>query len=100
MIEEYNHVFTYERLQYLDKRRVASVRHFLKAAAITVKSRDRLNLSEHEQDNRVYECALAAKAHYIVTENTEHFTTAYKYTKIVNARQLLRILAGDQPSIE
>lgn len=72
------------------------MRRLLKPAAIKVKSRGRLKLSEHEEDNRIYECALAAKAHYIVTENTRHFTTSYKYTKIVNARQLLRLLHAHQ----
>jgi predicted nucleic acid-binding protein len=62
----------------------------LEAAAIKVKSRGRLKLSEHEEDNRIYECALAAKAHYIVTENTKHFPQPHAYTKITTARQLLK----------
>ena len=37
VIEEYDRVFEYERLKHLDKRRVASVRRLLKAAAVTVK---------------------------------------------------------------
>ena len=94
VIEEYGRVFEYERLRHLDKRRVTNVRRLLKAAAIKVKSRGRLKLSEHEEDNRIYECALAAKAHYIVTENTKHFSKPYKITKIVNARQLLKLLTG------
>src|ERR1035438_1701759 len=49
-----------------------------------------------EDDNRVYECAAAAKAHYIVTENTRHFKEAYKTTKAVTARQLLQSLEADQ----
>ena len=96
VVEEYDRVFAYERLQYLDKRPVGNVRRLLKAAAIKVKSRGRLKLSDHEEDNRIYECALGAKAHYIVTENTQHFTTAYKFTKIITARQLLRVLQADE----
>ncbi len=57
-----------------------------------MKSRGRLKLSPHEADNRIYECAAAAKAHYIVTENTRHFRKPHAYTKIVTARQLLKIL--------
>lgn len=92
VIEEYDRVFEYEHLKHLDGRRVANVRRLLKAAAIEVKSRGRLKLSEHEEDNRIYECAVAAKADYIVTENTKHFRHSHKYTKIVNARQLLAIV--------
>jgi predicted nucleic acid-binding protein len=55
-----------------------------------------LKISGHEEDNRIYECAVAAKADYIVTENTKHFKKPYKTTKIVNARQLLELLAGTQ----
>jgi putative PIN family toxin of toxin-antitoxin system len=96
VIEEYDRVFGYERLQHLDKRRVANVRRLLKAAAVKVNPPGRLRLSEHEEDNRIYECAAAAKAQYIVTENTKHFQTLLPYTKIVTARQLLRLLEEEQ----
>jgi hypothetical protein len=61
-----------------------------------VKSRGRLKISGHEEDNRIYECAVAAKAHYIVTENAKDFPRPDKLTKIVNARQLLQLLHADQ----
>ena len=92
LIEEYGRVFEYEHLKHLDKRRVFNVRRLLKAAAVNVKSGGRLKISEHEEDNRIYECAVAAKADYIVTENTKHFPEPHKYTRIVTARQLLRLL--------
>src|ERR1039458_2829727 len=91
-VEEYGRVFEYERLEHLDKRRVAKVRRLLRAAAVKVKSPGRLKLSGHEDDNRIYECAAAAKADYIVTENTRHFKRPYKITKIITARNLLRLL--------
>jgi uncharacterized protein len=90
---EYERVFEYERLKHLDRRRVANVLRLIKATAIKVKSAGRLKLSPDEKDNRIYECAAAAKAHYIVTENTQDFPRGYKYTKIVNARQLLALWA-------
>jgi len=85
VVEEYDHVFEYEHLKHLDKRRVADVRGLLKAAAARVKSPGRVKISRHEEDNRIYECAVAAKANYIITENTKHFPTPYKTTKIVAA---------------
>ena len=69
----------------------------MERASVKVKSRGRLKISGHEEDNRIYECAVAAKADYIVTENTRHFKKPYKLTKIVNARQLLKLLGADQP---
>ena len=96
VIEEYERVFEYERLRYLDQRRVANVLRLLNAAATKVKSRGRLKISRHEDDNRIYECAYAAKAHYIVTENAAHFPEPHKYTQIVNARQLLDMLKAEK----
>ncbi len=96
VIEEYDRVFDYEHLKHLDKRRVAKVRRLLKAAAVKVKTRRKLNLSEHEEDNRIYECADGAKAHYIITENTKHFKKPHAYTKIITARQLLKLAEAGQ----
>jgi putative PIN family toxin of toxin-antitoxin system len=93
---EYERVFEYERLKRLDRRRVANVLRLIKAAVIKVKSGGRLKLSPDEKDNRIYECAAAAKAHYIVTENTQDFPRGYRYTKIVNARQLLALWAKSE----
>jgi predicted nucleic acid-binding protein len=61
----------------------------LDRAAVKVKPPGRLKISTHEDDNRVHECAVAAKANYIVTENTKDFPVPHKYTKIINARALL-----------
>ena len=92
LLAEYYRVFDYERLKYLDRRRIARMRRLLETVSFKVKSQGRLKISGHEEDNRIYECAVAAKADYIVTENTKHFKSAYKITKIVNARQLLKLL--------
>jgi predicted nucleic acid-binding protein len=55
--------------------------------------------SAEEDDNRIYECAVAAKAHYIITENTKHFSKPYKLTKIVTARQLLELLTQSRGTV-
>jgi putative PIN family toxin of toxin-antitoxin system len=98
VLAEYCLVFEFERLKHLDRRRIAWLRGVLQRASIKVKPPGKLKISEHEEDNRIYECAVAAKAHYIVTENTGHFKKPYKMTKIVNARQLLEILGSAGPS--
>ena len=92
VLAEYYDVFEHKHLNHLDKRRIARLRGLLEALGVKVKSPGRLKISSDETDNRVYECAYAAKAHYIVTENTEDFPRPYKYTKIVTARQLLALL--------
>jgi putative PIN family toxin of toxin-antitoxin system len=92
LLAEYYLVFDYERLKHLDRRRIARLRGLLERAGIKVKPGGRLKLSSHEEDNRVYECALAAKADYVVTENARHFKKPHKLTKIITARQLLKLL--------
>ena len=80
----------------------AAASPFLRAAltrvAVKVKPSGRLKISGHEEDNRVYEC-LAAKANYIVTENSKDFPVPYKYTKITTARALLAELARQSQQI-
>ena len=46
----------------------------------------KLVVSPDEDDNRLLECAHAAKAHYLVTGNTKDFPGRYKYTKIVSPK--------------
>ena len=95
VLEEYYRVFDYEHLKHYDRRRIARLRGILERIAVKVKSGGRLKLSQHEEDNRIYECAVAAKADYIVTENTKHFKKPYKITKVINARQMLKLLEAD-----
>ena|SRR5581483_7731520 len=96
VLEEYYSVFSYDRLQHLDRRRIGRLRALLEAAGVKVKQRGRLTASAREEDNRIYERAVAAKAHYIVTENAKHFTKPYKLTKIVSARQLLKLIESER----
>jgi predicted nucleic acid-binding protein len=55
-----------------------------------------LKISDHECDNRFYECADAAQAEFLITGNRKHFKSDYRTTKIVNARKLLDLLAAGQ----
>jgi uncharacterized protein len=94
VLDEYAKVFDYEHLKHLSKNKVARLRGIVSRAGVVVRTGGKLKISGHEDDNRIYECAVAAKAHYIVTENKKHFTRGYKTTKVVNARQLIAILEG------
>jgi putative PIN family toxin of toxin-antitoxin system len=55
-----------------------------------------LSISTHEADNRIYECAAACKADYIVTGNRKHFPKGHQNTQVVNARELLERLGRAQ----
>jgi uncharacterized protein len=55
-----------------------------------------LRISDHEPDNRFYECADAVHANFLVTGNLKHFKKDYGNTRVVNARQLLDLLSARQ----
>ncbi len=55
-----------------------------------------LQISTHEPDNRFYQCAEAAQADFIITGNLKHFKKDHKTTRVVNARQVLDLLATGQ----
>ena len=95
VLAEYYQVFAYERLQHLDRRRIARMRGLPEKVSVRVKSGGLLKISGHAEDSRIYECALASKADYIVTENAKHFKRPYKLTRIISARQLLKMLAAE-----
>src|SRR5450432_3778944 len=73
VVDEYCRVFSYRRLQHLDRDRIAKLLSLIAAVSRKVRPKRRLAVSSHGDDNRIYECAAAANAHYIVTENARHF---------------------------
>ena len=62
--------------------------------AVVVTPSQQLKISDHESDNRFYECADAASADYLITGNLKHFRHSHKNTRIVSPRQFLELLAG------
>lgn len=92
---EYSEVLHRPRFK-LDPRRIQSVLRDIRAIARLVRPPSKLAVSPDESDNRLLECAGAAKANYLVTGNVRHFPLVYKGTKIVTGRQLLDILAEQQ----
>jgi putative PIN family toxin of toxin-antitoxin system len=94
LFEEYARVFGHSHLAHLKRGRIANLLRLLRRTVTMVKPGGKLRISGHDADNHVYACAAAAHAHFIVTENLKHFPAGHKYTKIVTARQLLRLLAN------
>ena len=72
----------------------------IKRHGLLVHTTETLAVCSHEPDNRFLECAVAAKADYIVTVNMEHFPTTYqlpdnKIIRTVPPGQFQKILLGD-----
>jgi putative PIN family toxin of toxin-antitoxin system len=61
---------------------------------VVIRPLERIEISKDPDDNRVLECAEAAKADLLVTGNARHFPEFHKTTKIISPRQFLDLLRG------
>lgn len=55
-----------------------------------------VSLCSDPDDDMFLECALAARADYLVTGNQRHFPESCEGTRVVNARQLLDTVRGER----
>jgi uncharacterized protein len=53
----------------------------------------RLEVTGDPDDNKFVECADAARADYLITGNQRHFPEFWKNTKIITAREFIRLAA-------
>ena len=91
LLAEYEEVLRRPRLK-LHPREVETVLGNIRAIGFLIHPTEKVSLSQHESDNRIYECAIAAKATHIVTGNKKHFPDDYEGGSVVNARELLNQL--------
>ena len=57
-----------------------------------LRTNSQLTISPDPADNRILECAEAARADFLVTGNTKHFPKQHFVTRVVTIRQLLDLL--------
>jgi predicted nucleic acid-binding protein len=88
LLAEYQEVLYRPRLK-LQPGEIEAVLANIRRVGWMVRPSETLRISGHEPDNRIYECADAAHADYIVIGNAKHFPKPHKNTTVVNARQLL-----------
>jgi predicted nucleic acid-binding protein len=93
VFSEYREILHRPRFQ-LHPRQVHAVLRDIRKAAHFVRPAGNLAVSPHESDNRLLECAQAARADYLVTGNLRHFPSVHKTTKVVTGRRLLDIIAA------
>jgi putative PIN family toxin of toxin-antitoxin system len=73
----------------LDRRRAKLLLDKLRAASTIVKPAGHLSETSDPDDNIFLECAQAARAHYLITGNTNHFPSRWKYTEVVTPRMFI-----------
>ena len=91
ILAEYEATLHRPKFRGIERRKIVAALALAASGRMTVVSAQ-LTHSPHEPDNRFYECAQAAHADYLVTGNRKHFKQDLPPTKIVNARELLRLL--------
>lgn len=91
---EYERVLLYPRLKF-NPQEVSAFMVLLRRASILTKPTHTVRESTDEADNRFLECAETAAADFLVTGNKRHFPKRWKKTQVVNARELLSIVAAD-----
>ena len=95
VLAEYARVLSSPKFKFQPEEVATALRQLEKSGSLFSPVRT-LKISEHEPDNRFYECADAAQAAFLITGNLKHFKKDYQTTKIVNARKLLDLLATGQ----
>jgi uncharacterized protein len=92
ILTEYEQVLLYPRLKF-NPREINKFMAILRHAAILIEPMHTVTESADDADNRFLECAETAGADFLVTGNKRHFPKRWKGTQVVNARELLGMIA-------
>jgi putative PIN family toxin of toxin-antitoxin system len=93
LLEEYEEVLKRPRFG-LDVREIARSLRLIRNSTIRVNPRKPLMVTRDPDDNKVLECALEARADYVVTGNTRDFPSRFQDIRIISPRSFLTILAS------
>ena len=94
LLEEYEGVLRRERFG-LDARDIAQSVRLLRRHAERVPPRRKLHVTRDPRDNMILECALEARADYVVTGNLRHFPARFQDIRVIAPRSFLTILAAE-----
>ena len=91
---EYTAVLARKRLG-INPRRTAKYFVDLRRVAVFVAPTMKLRECTDADDDKFLECALEARADYVVTGNTRHYPARFQDIRIVLPRQFLTVLAAE-----
>ena len=94
ILHEYLEVLGRAHLK-LDEHKTFRAIERLKEAAILVKPQKKLLACTDSGDNKFLECALEARADYVVTGNARHFPVRFQGVRVIIPRRFLTLLAAD-----
>lgn len=92
ILTEYQGVFAYRKFKHLNQDKVKIFLTQIEQDAVWIEPQLTVNiLKDDPEDNKFLECALAAKADFLITGNTKHFPLhSFYHTRIVTPAEFLR----------
>jgi putative PIN family toxin of toxin-antitoxin system len=93
LFEEYEEVLKRARFAR-DAKEIARSMRLMRRAVTIVIPRRKLRITSDPDDNLVLECALEARADYVVTGNTRDFPERFQDIRIIPPRRFLTLLAS------
>ena len=93
ILNEYEEVLARSSLG-LDRQRIKRFLRMLRRRSIMVDPAKKVEATSDPDDDKFLECALEARADYVVTENLRHFPPRFQDIRVVSSRQFLSILAA------
>jgi putative PIN family toxin of toxin-antitoxin system len=97
ILAEYAVVLSRKRLG-IDGQRASKFLKDLRKVALPVVPGRNLRECSDPNDDKFLECALQARADYVVTGNVRHFPERFQRIRVILPRQFLLILASDPAS--
>lgn len=98
ILTEYAVVLSRKRLG-IDGQRASTFLKDLRKVALPVVPRRNLRECSDPNDDKFLECALQARADYVVTGNVRHFPERFQMIRVILPRQFLLVLASDPASL-
>jgi putative PIN family toxin of toxin-antitoxin system len=89
---EYKEVLIRPRLKIAPERIARSLAVLRKISQHVTPTRTVTVIKDDDPDNRLLECAHAARAEYLVTGNVKHFPKTFEGTRIVTPKQFIDLL--------
>jgi putative PIN family toxin of toxin-antitoxin system len=93
LLEEYEEVLSRPHFG-VDAHKIARSIRLLRKAAILVVPSKRLSVTLDPDDNKVLECALEARADYVVTGNVRDYPEQFQDIRIIPPRRFMTLLAS------
>ena len=93
LFQEYSEVLRRPKFGF-EKEQIEKLLRGMRKATRMVKPKKKLKLTRDPDDNHVLECALEARAEYVVTGNLRHFPKQYQDIRVVAPKAFLMVLAA------